>query len=148
MYVGTNIAYLALAIPVGRLADRLGQARVIVLGHGALVAAYLAAAAPGNGVAGTVGALLLLGTFYAATDGVTAALASRLVEPSLRASGIAAAQTTVAVARMASSAGFGLLWFAVGPQTALLSVAAALLAVLPVALTMLSRLDRPLGAVS
>ena len=27
LYVGTNIAYLALAIPIGRLADRVGRAR-------------------------------------------------------------------------------------------------------------------------
>ena len=33
LYVGTNVAYLALAIPLGRLADRFGRARVLVAGH-------------------------------------------------------------------------------------------------------------------
>ncbi len=38
LYVGTNIAYLTLAVPLGSAADRLGRARVLVLGHLALVA--------------------------------------------------------------------------------------------------------------
>jgi MFS family permease len=142
MYVGTNIAYLSLAIPIGRLADRIGKTRVLVWGHGALIAAYACAAVSWNGVGATLLALLLLGTFYAATDGVIAALAGRLVPPTVRASGIASAQTVVAVARMASSAGFGILWFAVGPQEALYAVGLALLVVLPLATTTVRRLDR------
>jgi MFS family permease len=151
LYVGTNIAYLALAVPAGRLADRVGRARVLVLGHVALLAAYLGAATPFAGIGATLVTLLLLGAFYAATDGVLAALAGRSVAPSVRTSGIAAAQTTVAVARMASSAAFGLLWFVFGPSVALLLVGAALLVVVPVAWTTLVRLDAaagtdPLGA--
>jgi hypothetical protein len=64
------------------------------------------------------------------------------VPPTVRASGIASAQTVVAVARMASSAGFGILWFAVGPQEALYAVGLALLVVLPLATTTVRRLDR------
>ena len=48
LYVGTNPVYLCLAVPLGRLADRVGRARVLVAGHVALLAAYLVAA----GVAG------------------------------------------------------------------------------------------------
>src|SRR6185503_13723163 len=70
LFVGTNAAYLALAIPMGRLADRVGRARVFVAGHVALLLAYLTAAASWHGTASAVVSLLLLGTFYAATDGV------------------------------------------------------------------------------
>ena len=142
MYVGTNIAYLALAIPIGRLADRVGRAKVLIWGHGALLGSYTAVAISWNIAASTVVALLLLGTFYAATDGVIAALASRLVPSTVRASGIASAQTVVAVARMLSSAGFGILWFAIGPQHALYVVGCALLVILPLATTTVRRLDR------
>ena len=45
----------------------------------ALAGAYLCAAIPSGGIAATVGTLVLLGTFYAATDGVIAAVAGRLV---------------------------------------------------------------------
>lgn len=143
LYVGTNVAYLALAIPIGRLADRVGRARVLVLGHLALAAAYLCAAAPSAAAGATIAALALLGTFYAATDGVIAALASRLVAPEVRASGIASAQTVVAVARLLSSVGFGLLWFATGPRTAMLVVCGLLVSAVPVAFAALVHLDSP-----
>ena len=41
LYVGTNVAYLVLAVPLGRLADRVGRAKVLVGGHVVLIAAYL-----------------------------------------------------------------------------------------------------------
>ena len=144
-YVGTNVAYLVLAVPVGRLADRVGRARVLVLGHLALVGAYLCSVLPTSTVAATIGTLVLLGTFYAATDGVIAAVAGRLVPVQARSSGIAAAQTVVALARMLASAGFGLLWLLLGPATAMVSVAALLVLAVLVAATRVGRLD---GAVA
>jgi hypothetical protein len=143
LYVGTNVAYLCLAVPMGRLADRIGRAKVLVGGHLALIVGYLAAAGPFTGTAATVGVLLLLGTFYAATDGVLAALVSRLVAARARGSGIAAAQTVVALARFASSVAFGSLWVTVGPQQALLLMAALLAAAVPVAAWLLRSADDP-----
>jgi MFS family permease len=142
LYVGTNIGYLMLAIPLGRLADRIGRAKVLVGGHVALLAAYVWAAGPAGPLAAVLGTLFLLGVFYAATDGIIAALAGRLVAPEVRASGIAAAQTVVAIARMLSSAGFGLLWFAVGPGSALTLVAVLLAGTVVLAAIRLAPLDR------
>jgi MFS family permease len=143
LYVGTNIAYLALAIPLGRLADRVGRNRVLVAGHGALLACYLLAALPAGGIGLTLGTLMLLGVFYAATDGVLPALISRLVSDGARGSGIAAAQTVVAVARFASSLLFGVLWAVQGPSRSLLLFAAALVVVVPVAAWLLRGVGRP-----
>jgi len=140
-YVGTNVAYLLLAVPVGRLADRVGRARTLVLGHLALVGAYLCAVLPTSTAAATVGTLLLLGTFYAATDGVIAAIAGRLVPVQARSSGIAVAQTVVALARMLASAGFGLLWLLLGPTVAMATVAALLVLAVLAAATRIPRLD-------
>lgn len=140
-YVGTNVAYLLLAVPVGQLADRVGRARILVVGHLALVGAYLCSVLPTSTAAATVGTLALLGVFYAATDGVIAAVAGRLVPVQARTSGIAAAQTVVAVARMLASAGFGLLWFLLGPAAAMMTVAALLLAAILAAATRIARLD-------
>jgi MFS family permease len=140
-YVGTNVAYVALAVPLGRLADRVGRARVLVLGHLALAGAYVCAVLPTSLSIATVGTLALLGTFYAATDGVIAALAGRLVPVQARSSGIAAAQTVVAVARMAAAAGFGALWLVLGPATAMLLVAALLVVAIALAATRVPRLD-------
>lgn len=133
LYVGTNVAFLALAVPLGRLADRFGRARMFVIGHTALLAAYLTAALPATGAAITVLCLLLLGAFYAATDGILAALAAESTPEASRASGIAAAQTVVAVCRLLASTGFGFLWYFAGRGPAVLAVAVALAVVVPVA---------------
>ncbi|GGE91674.1 MFS transporter [Mycetocola zhadangensis] len=132
LYVGTNVAFLALAIPLGRFADRFGRARVFILGHVALLAAYVCAAVPATGWQLTLVCLLLLGAFYAATDGILAALASQATPVETLASGIAAAQTAVAVSRLIASVGFGLLWFSLGRDAAMIVVACGLAVLIPV----------------
>jgi MFS family permease len=142
LYVGTNIAYLSCAVPFGRLADRIGRAKVLVGGHVALLLVYLVAARPTGGLGWTIVTLALLGVFYAATDGVLAALVSPLVAPAARGTGLAAAQTVVVVARFAASLGFGSLWLTLGPSRALLLVGGLLAAVLPVAAMMLRNTEK------
>lgn len=131
--VGTNLAYLCLAVPFGRLADRFGRARMFLAGHVALLLAYLAAGGPRGGLTVTIVTLLLFGTYYAATDGVLPALVSRLVPEGVRGTGIAAAQTVVVVARFCSSLGFGALAMRLGTASALLAVAPVLACALVVA---------------
>lgn len=148
LYVGTNCAYLVLAIPLGRLADRWGRTRVFLIGHLCLLAAYLCAGGPVGGAGLTIACLLLLGTYYAATDGVLAALTGSLVPPAIRASGIATTQTVQAVARFVSSLGFGLIWTLAGQGPALLIVGVALLAAIPVAWTLLRAVRAPAAEAS
>lgn len=132
LYVGTNVAFLAMSLPLGRLADRIGRSRVFIAGYLALLAAYLTAAVPVAGVTITLLCLLFLGLFYAATDGVLSALATQFTPPGSTATGIAAAQTVVAVCRLLASTGFGFLWFFAGRETAMFAVAAALALAIPV----------------
>jgi MFS family permease len=141
LYVGTNISYLALAIPLGRLADRLGRTRVFIGGHVALLICYVCAGGPFAGPVASIGCLLLLGVYYAATDGVLAAISGRIVDEPIRASGIATAQTVVAVARFGSSLGFGLLWTELGRTNALLGISIVLAAGIPLAAGLLRGLD-------
>ena len=148
MYVGTNIAFLALAIPLGRLSDRFGRARIFVIGHIALLAAYLFAAVPVAGAATTILCLALLGAFYAATDGILAALAAESTPAESRGTGIASAQTVVALSRLLASTGFGLLWFAVGRETAMFVVAIALAVVIPIVAYLLRGFFTPRAASS
>lgn len=142
LFVGTNVVFLAFAVPLGRLADKVGKVPVFVGGHIALLATYLLAAVPFGGLWGTVGCLVLLGAFYAATDGVLAALAGQLTPAGKLATGIASAQTVVALSRMAASAGFGVLWFALGAPTAML-LASVLLACAVLAVAVILRSARP-----
>ncbi|MCW2540855.1 MAG: major facilitator transporter [Frankiales bacterium] len=142
LYVGSNIAYLAFAIPLGRLADRIGRTKVFVGGHLALLAAYIFAGSVFSGAAATVGCLVMLGSYYAATDGVLAAIAGQLVPPAIRTSGIATAQTVLAMARFVASLGFGLLWTTMGRVPALHLMIWLLIAAIPIAAFMLRGLDR------
>jgi MFS family permease len=142
LMVGMNVAYLCLAVPLGRLADRFGRARIFIGGHVALLACYLCAAGPLRGAALSIGTLVLLGAYYAATDGTLAALAGRIVDPGVRTSGIATAQTFMALAGFISSLAVGLLWAKLGLQTAIRWYCPLLLIAIPVMAVVLLRLDR------
>ena len=108
--VGTSLAYLLLAMPLGVLADRFGRTRVFLGGYAALVAVYLLLASSWGGPAALVFVLVLYGGFYAATDGVLMALAGPLLPPALRTTGLALVQSGQAVAYLVSSVLFGLAW--------------------------------------
>lgn len=127
--VGTSLAFLLLAVPLGRLADRLGRWPVVVAGYGCLLAVYLLLAS-GHGPLWVV--LALYGAFYAATDGVLAALAVPLIPEALRTTGLALLQTGQALAYLVSSVVFGLLWQHAGVGVACVAAAATALALLPV----------------
>jgi MFS family permease len=108
--VGTSLAYLILAVPIGALADRAGRARVFLGGYAALLVVYLILATSWSGLGAMVAVLLLYGVFYASTDGVLMALAGPLLPEELRTTGLALIQTGQAVAYLVSSALFGLAW--------------------------------------
>lgn len=132
LYVGTNVAFLAFAVPIGRLADRFGRARIFVLGHVLLLAAYLSATLPITGATITIVCLVLLGGYYAASDGILSVLATQFTTSATRATAIGAAQTVVAIARFVSAAGFGILWFAIGREWSMLLVSIALAIAIPI----------------
>ncbi|MBK3645916.1 MFS transporter [Streptomyces sp. MBT33] len=124
--LGTAAAFLLLAVPLGRLADRVGRWRVFLAGHGALLTAYALLLTAWHGPALPYAVLLLHGGFYAATDGVLMAVASDGVPEHLRSSGLAVVQTGQALARFACSLGFGAAWSLWGDRTALLASTATL----------------------
>ncbi|MFB8201188.1 MFS transporter [Kitasatospora purpeofusca] len=123
--LGSAACYLLLAVPAGRLADRSGRRIPFLLGHGALLAAYLTLLAPAGPTVAVL-VLVLLGVFYAATDGVLMALAAPALPVRERASGLAVLQTGQALARLVGAAGFGAAWTWWGPRPALAAAALAL----------------------
>ncbi|PJN12483.1 MFS transporter [Streptomyces sp. CB01635] len=124
--LGTAAAFLLLAAPLGRLADRVGSWRVFLCGHAALLAAYGLLLSPWHGSALPYAVLALHGCFYAATDGVLMAAASTAIPQELRSSGLAVVQTGQALARFVCSIGFGAAWTAWGDRTALGAATVAL----------------------
>ena len=98
LYVGTALVFLALAVPLGRWADRRGRARVFVGGHLLMVTVYGGTFLVTNTPA-LIACLVLHGVYYAATDGVLAALASHALHDEVRATGLAALATVTSLGR-------------------------------------------------
>ncbi|MFE1267036.1 MFS transporter [Streptomyces sp. NPDC058758] len=124
--LGAAAVFLLLAVPAGRLADRLGRRGPLLYGHGALLLAYGLLLAPLPDAAVLPGVLVLLGAFYAATDGVLMALTGPFLAEGRQAGGLALVQTVQALARVGAAVAFGALWTASGPETALVAALLAL----------------------
>ena len=116
LYVGTACAYLGLAVPFGRWADRVGRAPVFLMGQVFMVAVYAGVAWTGLNPWTLALCLLLHGAYYAATDGVLVALVSGATQHEVRASGLAALTTATSLARLCGSVVVGVIWSWRGPQ--------------------------------
>ncbi len=137
LYVGTSGCYLALAVPAGELADRIGRRRAFLAGYGSIAAAYAATMQPGLGLPGVTACVLLLGTHYALTDGVLMAFASGRLPPERRGRGLALLTTAAGLARLLASVGFGALWTGYGAGTAVPAFLIALVGAMAVAAVLL-----------
>jgi MFS family permease len=142
LYVVTSLSYLVLAMPAGRLADRWGRLEVFASGYGLLLFLYslLLWAPPGPIL--LVMVLLTLGAHYASTEGVLMALGGGLLPEALRSSGLAILSTATALARLAASTLFGILWTQLGLGPAIGVFLIGLIAALAMTLTMLRRARR------
>jgi MFS family permease len=139
LYVATSLVFLVLALPMGRLADKVGRLPVFLGGHVLLLAVYAMLFGSGSGAMWAVCAIVLFGAYYAATDGVLVAMAGAVLPERMRGSGLAMLGTATSLARLASSILFGLLWAALDVRTAVLAFGAALVVALAVALATLVR---------
>ena len=135
--LGTSVGYLVLAIPLGRVADRIGRARVFLLGHVALLLVYVLVQHGPKGWPFLIVILAIHGSFYAATDGVLMAYVGPIIPEHLRTSGMAVIQTGNAVANLLSSTVFGLAWTVWGPGTAVQVFGIGLVATLVLGAVML-----------
>ena len=133
LYTGTALVYMLLALPVGRLADRIGRGWVFAGGYALLLLVYMSLLLPPMGTPALFVYLALFGAYYAATDGVLMALASAVLPPDLRASGLALVVTATSLARLVASVAFGVLWTAFGIQTAVSAFAVGLVVALALA---------------
>jgi MFS family permease len=141
LFVGSAGTYMLLAVPAGRLADRVGRGRVLLGGYALLLGVYGALLAPLGGWMLLVATLGLLGTYYAATDGVLMALGSSVIPEHVRGSGLALLGTATSLMRFVASLAFGALWTVWGIETAIACFAVAL--VLAGALSALLLLRNP-----
>jgi predicted MFS family arabinose efflux permease len=117
-YVGTSIFTAILAAPAGRLADSFGRGRVLLAGYLLLWLAYLTVLQSATGIIAIALPLLLLGGYYAATDGVLTAMASAELPQSATGSGLALLATITNLARLTASILFGTIWSLWGVRAA------------------------------
>ena len=137
LYVATATTFMLLAVPVGRLADRLGRGRVFLGGHALLLVVYASLLLPWTGTPVLLADVALLGVYYAATDGVLMALAGAVLPGELRASGMALLTTGTSLARLVGSVAFGVLWTWRGVEPAVLVFAGGLAAAMAAAAVLL-----------
>ena len=128
LFVGVSLAFMLLAVPAGKLADRVGRGRVFVGGYVLLLPVYALLLAPQLGYLGLGLVLAFVGASYAATDGVLAALASGTLDEEVRGSGLSVLTTATNLSRFVASVGFGALWTWAGLNTAVLVCGIALAA--------------------
>lgn len=142
LYVGTSATYLLLAVPMGRLADRLARWRIFIGGHLALAAVYAALLWPTEHRALVPLVLLGLGAYYAATDGVLSAMASAVLPRADRGSGLGLLGTATSLGRLGASVMFGWLWTTRSDVAALTVFAVLLPPVMLASALVLSRAQR------
>jgi MFS family permease len=147
LFVGSALVFMVLAVPMGRLADRVGRARVFVGGYLLLLGVYSSLLVSSISPAALVIYLAAFGTFYAATDGVVMALAGALLPEELRASGMGLLTAVVAAARLVGAIAFGALWTLGGVDVAVVVFASLLAGAIVVAAAVVVRREvAPVGA--
>jgi MFS family permease len=132
LYVVTAVVFMVLAIPFGRVADRIGRTPMFVGGYVVLAFAYVSLLVPTALPFQFVLTLILLGAYYAMTDGVLAALASSLLPENVRGSGLGVLSTATGAGRLVASVLFGVIWTAVGLHAAVAIYLVGLVVVLVV----------------
>jgi len=141
LYVVTALIFMIFAIPAGRLADRIGHKPVFILGYVLLAGAYGILLLPQMNSLMAVLMLILLGSYYAATDGVLMAWASRVLPAHLRTTGLALLITGIGLARLLASSLYGTVWSWVGAERALMVFIGGLVAALLLACRIVRRVE-------
>lgn len=115
LYLVYNLTYSLLSYPAGRLSDKIGRPRLIIVGDLSYALAYL-----GFAVVTKPSSLWLLFGFYglwsAFTEGVEKALIAEIAPPEQRASLIGLHATLTGIALLPASLIGGLLWNTFGPS--------------------------------
>lgn len=115
-----NLVYAGSAYPSGVLADRIGRARMIAPGFGALILADLALAlAPGLG--GTLLGVAAWGLQLGLSEGVFRALVADTAAPELRGTAYGLFDLARGLALLAANLMAGLIWERLGPAATFLA---------------------------
>jgi MFS family permease len=113
IYAAFNLVAALISYPAGALSDRWGRRNILLAAFAVFFAAYLGFALTRN-VFLIAALFVLYGLYQGAFRAVGKALASDLVPPQLRASGVGWYSTTVGLLQLVASVAGGLLWDRIG----------------------------------
>lgn len=119
MYFVTNVAFVLFAVPAGRISDKIGERKILILGFLAAIIAYVNLAVFKN-VYFVILGFIFIGLYSAMTDGVERALASKLVAREKLAAGQGFLNAAIGISTLLSSIIGGGIWtlFGSGPAFA------------------------------
>ena len=137
-YMVHNVSNAGFAYFAGRLSDKFGPRKVILVGYVTLLISYVLIASAASAVVLAFG-FLVLGLVSAMTDGVQRALAAELSPETLRGGAFGLLHATVGLGAILAGVGGGLLWEFYGPAVALM--AAGMVVVMGLVLFVLSSLN-------
>jgi len=117
MYFVSNLAFVLFAIPAGRISDKIGERKILILGFLAAIIAYVNLAVFKN-VYFVVLGFVFIGLYSAMTDGVERALASKLVARERLAAGQGFLNAAIGISTLLSSLIGGGIWTVFGSAPA------------------------------
>jgi MFS family permease len=117
MYFVYGLSFVIFAIPFGRLSDKIGQRRVLILGFLCAVLGYGIFLAFNN-IFGIIAGFVILGLYSAMTDGVERALAAKLVVGEKLATGQGFLNAAVGISSLLAGVTGGTIWTLISPQAA------------------------------
>jgi MFS family permease len=127
VYIFYNLVYALLAYPAGVLADKLGMKKILLSGLLIFAGVYAGFACTNNMVV-FIGLFALYGFYAAATEGVSKAWISNMVDKTDTATAIGTYSGFQSLAALAASSITGLLWWRFGSQVTFSITAGATLA--------------------
>ncbi|MDP2696326.1 MAG: MFS transporter [bacterium] len=86
LYLLSSISFILFAIPLGRLSDKIGEKKVLIFGFVIAIVSYIILAIF-NSIFSLVAGFIIFGLYLAMTDGISRALASKLVRSDQLATG-------------------------------------------------------------
>lgn len=129
VYIFYNLVFALLAYPVGIMADKLGMKKIFLLGLFVFAVVY-AGFAFNNNIIIFLALFLLYGVYAAATDGISKAWITTIVDKKETATAIGTFAGFQSIAALVASSFCGLLWYNFGAQATFLITAGVTLLVI------------------
>lgn len=129
VYIFYNLVYALFSFPLGKLADKVGLQKMLMFGLGVYAFVYLGMAFQSNLLEIAV-LFFLYGIYAAATEGVSKALISNVVDKEDTATAIGTYTGFQSICAMLASSLAGLIWFLSGPSLTFVITSVSAIAVI------------------